>query len=305
MAITRFDPFRDLAVLQDRMNRLFNDSVQGRDREDDLINRGTWTPAVDIYEDRRRAGAQGGTARHRREDIDVSVENNTLTIRGERKLDQRDQAGELPPHRARLRQVRAPVLAAADGGRGEDRRRLQERRADREAAGARGGQAALGEGRRRGVTIVSVVHGVATGSAGCRYRAGVRWPAAYLFWAGGRWSRWRISRFTRSCWRSRIWVTANVVPGVTVDARGRRLPLPRWSWASSTPIIRPILVILTLPDYGADAGPVLPGRQRRSPLAWPRPSCRASRSASWTAAILGALLTSVVSWFIGIFVKSD
>ncbi len=86
MAIARFDPFRDLAVLQDRMNRLFNDSYGSR-QDDHLLNRGTWTPPVDIYE------AEGGLIMKaelpdmKREDIEVSVENNTLSIRGERKLD--------------------------------------------------------------------------------------------------------------------------------------------------------------------------------------------------------------------------
>ena len=49
MSMVRFDPFRDLSVLQDRMNRLFNDAYNPR-QSDDLMNRGTWTPAVDIYE---------------------------------------------------------------------------------------------------------------------------------------------------------------------------------------------------------------------------------------------------------------
>lgn len=85
MSMTRFDPFRDLAVLQDRMNRMFNDSV--RTREDDLMNRGTWMPAVDIYEVEGSLVLKAELPDMRREDIDVSVENNTLTIRGERKLD--------------------------------------------------------------------------------------------------------------------------------------------------------------------------------------------------------------------------
>ena len=68
MAITRFDPFRDLAVLQDRMNR-------------------TWTPAVDIYEVDGALVLKAELPDMRRESIDVTVENNTLTIRGERKLD--------------------------------------------------------------------------------------------------------------------------------------------------------------------------------------------------------------------------
>ena len=86
MAIARFDPFRDLSVLQDRMNRLFNDSVGGRHRDDDLMNRGTWTPAVDIYEEDGGLVLKAEVPDISRDDIDVSVENNTLTLRGERKL---------------------------------------------------------------------------------------------------------------------------------------------------------------------------------------------------------------------------
>jgi HSP20 family protein len=86
MTMIRFDPFRDLAVLQDRMNRLFNESHSPR-QSDDLMSRGTWTPAVDIYEVDGALVIKAELPDMRREDIDVSVENNTLTIRGERKLD--------------------------------------------------------------------------------------------------------------------------------------------------------------------------------------------------------------------------
>lgn len=87
MAIVRFDPFRDLAVLQDRMNRLFND-VHGAPRRDDdaLSTRGTWVPAVDIYEHEGTLVIKAELPDMKREDIDVSVEKSTLTIRGERKL---------------------------------------------------------------------------------------------------------------------------------------------------------------------------------------------------------------------------
>jgi HSP20 family protein len=86
MAMVRFDPFRDLAVLQDRMNRLFNEAYGPR-REDDLMNRGTWTPPVDIYEVEGALVLKAELPDMRREDIEVNVENSTLTIRGERKLD--------------------------------------------------------------------------------------------------------------------------------------------------------------------------------------------------------------------------
>ena len=86
MKIVRFDPIRDMAALQDRVNRIFADAYR-RDN-DDLMTRGAWVPPVDIYE----------TGNHElvlraelpdvpREDIALRVENNTLTISGERKMD--------------------------------------------------------------------------------------------------------------------------------------------------------------------------------------------------------------------------
>ena len=86
MAMLRFDPFRDLNVLQERMNRLFSDTYVSR-RDDDLTNRGAWTPAVDIYEVDGALMLKAELPDMRREDIEVNVENNTLTIRGERKFD--------------------------------------------------------------------------------------------------------------------------------------------------------------------------------------------------------------------------
>jgi HSP20 family protein len=69
------------------MNRLFNEASTPR-QSDDLMNRGTWTPAVDIFEVENALVLKAELPDMKREDIDVSVENNTLTIRGERKLDQ-------------------------------------------------------------------------------------------------------------------------------------------------------------------------------------------------------------------------
>ena len=83
MAIVRFDPFREVAILQDRMNRLFGEAYR---REDDLLSRGTWVPAVDIYQDGKDALVlKAELPDLAREDIHLSVENNMLTISGERK----------------------------------------------------------------------------------------------------------------------------------------------------------------------------------------------------------------------------
>lgn len=88
MAITRFDPFRDLAVLQERMNRLFNDRLQGQGQDEAMLHRGSWAPAVDIYETDGAMVLKAELPDLRREDIDVNVENNTLTLRGERRFDE-------------------------------------------------------------------------------------------------------------------------------------------------------------------------------------------------------------------------
>lgn len=87
MAMTRFDPFRDLAVLQDRMNRLFNDSFQSRGGDEALLNRGTWVPAVDIYEVDGALVLKAELPDINRDDIELNIENHTLTLRGERKVD--------------------------------------------------------------------------------------------------------------------------------------------------------------------------------------------------------------------------
>lgn len=84
MAIARFDPFRDLAVLQDRVNRLFGDAYGARE-EGVLSN---WVPAVDIFEnDRKELVLKAELPDVKKEDVSVTVENNTLTLSGERKFD--------------------------------------------------------------------------------------------------------------------------------------------------------------------------------------------------------------------------
>jgi HSP20 family protein len=83
MALTRFDPFRDIAILQDRMNRLFTDYGA---REEGVLS--AWVPAVDIYEnEKKELVLKAELPDVRREDVSVTVENNTLTLSGERKFD--------------------------------------------------------------------------------------------------------------------------------------------------------------------------------------------------------------------------
>lgn len=86
MSIVRFDPFREMAALQDRVNRAFGDL--GRRYDDDLTVRGSWTPSVDIYEtDSHTLVLKAELPDVAREDIDLRVENSTLTIQGSKKMD--------------------------------------------------------------------------------------------------------------------------------------------------------------------------------------------------------------------------
>jgi HSP20 family protein len=88
MNIVRFDPFREMAALQDRVNRAFGDL--SRQYDDDLTTRGSWIPAVDIYQtDGQALVLKVELPDVEREDIDLRVENTTLTISGQK---QRDKA---------------------------------------------------------------------------------------------------------------------------------------------------------------------------------------------------------------------
>ena len=83
--ITRWDPSRGVTSLQDQVNRLFEDTfIRGRSGQADLA---TWAPAVDIYETESELVVKADLPDLQEKDIDVRVENNTLTIRGERKFE--------------------------------------------------------------------------------------------------------------------------------------------------------------------------------------------------------------------------
>jgi HSP20 family protein len=89
MAIVRWEPFRDLLSLQDRMNRLFDESYRGNrgTADDEWALGGSWAPAVDIYEQDGNIVMKAELPGVDPKVVDIRLENNTLTLRGERKLD--------------------------------------------------------------------------------------------------------------------------------------------------------------------------------------------------------------------------
>lgn len=87
MAIIRWDPFRDLITLRERMNRLFEDVfTSARGEEKDIIS-SSWTPAVDIYEDENQLVLTAEVPGIEEKDIEIKLEDNTLSIQGERKME--------------------------------------------------------------------------------------------------------------------------------------------------------------------------------------------------------------------------
>ena len=86
MAMNRWDPFRDLGSLQDRMNRLFDDAGRGWRHEEPAATT-TWSPAVDIFETEGEIVVKAELPGVDRKDITLHLENNVLTLKGERRFE--------------------------------------------------------------------------------------------------------------------------------------------------------------------------------------------------------------------------
>src|SRR6266516_2853318 len=84
--ITRWEPFRGVNTLQDQFNRLFNDVFDRKAGESSLT---AWAPAVDIYETEHELVVKADLPEVDPKDLDIRVENNILTIRGERKFEKK------------------------------------------------------------------------------------------------------------------------------------------------------------------------------------------------------------------------
>ena len=95
MNIVKYDPFRDLRTLQDEMNRLFSGSLSrsgasGGAGQDEIM-RGAWSPQVDIFENKEQIVLEAELPGMKPEDVEISIENNVLTLHGERKFEKKDE----------------------------------------------------------------------------------------------------------------------------------------------------------------------------------------------------------------------
>ena len=91
MAITRWDPFRDVLALQNRMNSIFQEYNRNNQGEGDSLVTAAFVPPVDIYEDEHKIVLKLEVPGMKESDLDIQIENNVLTVKGERKFEKEEK----------------------------------------------------------------------------------------------------------------------------------------------------------------------------------------------------------------------
>jgi len=86
MNIMRWTPFSDLVTVREKMNCIFEEAFPSRGEEKDMVA-STWTPSVDIYENENELVLSAEAPGIEDKDIEIKIENNTLSIQGERKIE--------------------------------------------------------------------------------------------------------------------------------------------------------------------------------------------------------------------------
>jgi HSP20 family protein len=86
MTLIRWDPFRNAYILEDHINRLFDDAFPGTKTSRDEIRKGAWRPPVDIFETRRSIVICAELPGINKEDVSVDVNGSILILKGERRV---------------------------------------------------------------------------------------------------------------------------------------------------------------------------------------------------------------------------
>ncbi len=84
-----WDPWRDFGSLQDRINKMFDDTMKSASSGDEDLVTGAWSPAVDIHETDENYVVSADLPGLNKDDIQINVEDNTLTIKGEKKFEEK------------------------------------------------------------------------------------------------------------------------------------------------------------------------------------------------------------------------
>ncbi|MBA3019084.1 MAG: Hsp20/alpha crystallin family protein [Proteobacteria bacterium] len=86
MTIVRWDPLRNVATLQDRINRIFNEAFADSKDFEDEVSMSAWRPVVDIFDTNNAIVIKAELPGIKKDDVSVDVKDNVLTIKGERSL---------------------------------------------------------------------------------------------------------------------------------------------------------------------------------------------------------------------------
>jgi HSP20 family protein len=92
MNIINYDPFREMRNLQDEVNRLFSSSFSRGEGGDNGLTRGAWSPSVDIFENKNEIVLEAEMPGVNADDVNISIENNVLTLSGERRFEKKDES---------------------------------------------------------------------------------------------------------------------------------------------------------------------------------------------------------------------
>ena len=103
----KWDPLRDLLMLQERMNRLFEESFAGRLEEPAILGSGTWTPLADAYETGEGFVVILELPGIEQDDVEVQVDGDSLTVKGRRR-----GLGQRPDRYHRMERSHGPFLRA-------------------------------------------------------------------------------------------------------------------------------------------------------------------------------------------------
>jgi len=101
----KWDPLRDLLMLQERMNRLFEESFAGRLEEPAILGSGTWTPLADAYETGEGFVVILELPGIEQDDVEVQVDGDSLTVKGQRR-----GLGQRPDRYHRMERSHGPFL---------------------------------------------------------------------------------------------------------------------------------------------------------------------------------------------------
>jgi len=94
MSLVRFDPFRDLRTVNQRLDRLFNEARRAEQQPEDEPLRASWLPAVDVHENENEITLRAELPGMKEDDIELTIDRGRLTVQGEKRLEKEDTDGE-------------------------------------------------------------------------------------------------------------------------------------------------------------------------------------------------------------------